>query len=245
MNDVKHPKLYRGKPIFRYFDPERPGAITAEYTPSILSSDFANEAHDLGQCRRARAHWIHVDIMDGHFVPNITFGPPVLKKFTAAEPGLFYDTHLMIDEPMRYAEHFVKAGADLVNIHAETVGQLRRSIRAIKKLGVLAGVTIKPRTPLKTIVNVLDEVDMVLIMTVEPGFGGQGLIPRTLNKVRELNLIRTQERLPLRIQVDGGINAETAALAVAAGADVLVAGNAVFAGGDIAGNLKKLRESLK
>lgn len=236
-------KTFQGKPLFLPFD-HKAAKPRIDITPSILSSDFAEEAKELGRCRRAKARWIHVDIMDGHFVPNLTFGPPVLAKWTAAEPNLFYDTHLMIENPLQYAEEFVKAGSDLITFHVETTGQPRRTLRRIKKMGVKVGVTIKPRTPIKTITSILDEVDMVLVMTVEPGFGGQGLIASTLNKVRELAMIRREEQLPFRLQVDGGINVETAVVAAAAGADVLVAGNAVFKGGDIAGNLKMIRGSL-
>lgn len=213
-------------------------------TPSLLSSDFAHEADELARCRRARARWIHVDVMDGHFVPNITLGPPLLKKWVASAPDLFYDAHLMIMKPMEFAPKFAEAGAGLINIHIETTSQPRRDLRALRRLGVKVGVTIKPKTPIKTILDVLDEVDMVLVMTVEPGFGGQEMIPKTINKVRELDLFRRREGLGFRLQVDGGINVETAPVAVAAGADVLVAGNAVFAGGDVRGNLKRMREAL-
>jgi ribulose-phosphate 3-epimerase len=182
--------------------------------------------------------------MDGHFVPNITLGPPVLKKWVAAAPDLFYDTHLMIERPMEFAEAFAEAGSSLLTIHIETLARPRRDLRAIRRLGLKAGVTIRPKTPVKAILEILDEVDMVLVMTVEPGFGGQAMIPKTLNKVRELDLIRRREGLPFRLEVDGGINVETAPVAVAAGADVLVAGNAVFEKGDVRGNLKALRESL-
>ncbi len=230
-------------PIFVPYDPNTAG-VPVVIAPSLLSSDFAWAARELARCRRAGARWLHVDIMDGHFVPNITFGPPVLKKWVAAEPDLFYDTHLMIEHPMQYAERFVEAGSGLITIHVETVGRPRRELRALRRLGVKAGVVIKPRTPVREIQSLLDEVDLVLVMTVEPGFGGQALIPSTLNKVRELDLIRRRESLPFRLQVDGGINAETAEMAVAAGADVLVAGNAVFANGDIAGNLRALRQAL-
>ena len=228
--------------IFRPRDPKANGAPALVIAPSLLSSDFANAAHELARCRRAKAHWVHVDVMDGHFVPNITLGPPVLKKWHAAEPGLLYDTHLMIEEPMRYAEAFVEAGAGVLTLHIETLTRPRRDLRAVKKMGVRVGLTLKPKTPVREIDELLGEVDMVLVMTVEPGFGGQEMIPKTLNKVRELDLIRRERGLRFRLQVDGGVNAQTAAMAVAAGADVLVAGNAVFADGDVAGNIKKLRE---
>ena len=212
--------------------------------PSLLSSDFAHAARELARCRQARATWVHVDVMDGHFVPNITLGPPVLKKWSAAAPDLFYDTHLMIARPMEFAEPFAAAGANLLTLHIETLTRPRRDLRAVRKLGVKVGVTLRPKTPLQEILSILDEVDLVLVMTVEPGFGGQELIPKTLNSVRELDLIRRREKLKFRLEVDGGINPHTAAVAVAAGADVLVAGHAVFDGGEIRGNIKKLREAI-
>ncbi|MEN6627629.1 MAG: ribulose-phosphate 3-epimerase [Candidatus Sumerlaeia bacterium] len=229
--------------IFEPFVAEPGKRIPIVIAPSLLSSDFANAAAELARCRRARARWMHVDVMDGHFVPNLTLGPPILAKWSAAEPGLFYDAHLMIDNPMEYAEAFVKAGAGSLTVHIETLSRPRRDLRAIKKLGCKVGVSLKPRTPLSDILPFLDDVDMVLVMTVEPGFGGQALIPGTLNKVRELDLARRKRALPFRLQVDGGINAQTAPLAVAAGADVLVAGNAVFnRDATIAENVRKLRE---
>jgi ribulose-phosphate 3-epimerase len=183
--------------------------------------------------------------MDGHFVPNITLGPPILKKWSAAVPDCFYDTHLMIEKPLEYAEAFAKAGASLINAHIETLTRPKRDLRAIGRLGVLVGVTIKPKTPVKALAEVLEEVDMVLVMTVEPGFGGQAMIPKTLTKVRELDLLRRKEGLKFRLEVDGGVNLETIGLVAAAGADAIVAGNAVFQGGDIRGNLKALRAAYK
>ena len=226
------------------FDPAVETRPKVVITPSLLSSDFAHEATELAKCRRAKAGWIHVDVMDGHFVPNITLGPPILKAWSQSAPDLFYDAHLMIMKPLQYAEDFVKAGAGLINMHAEVSDRLKRDLRTIKRMGVKVGVTIKPKTLVKAIADVLGEVDLVLVMTVEPGFGGQALIPQTLNKIRELDLIRRQEKLTFRLQADGGINIETAPIVAAAGADVLVAGNAVFAGGDIRGNLKAMRLAL-
>jgi ribulose-phosphate 3-epimerase len=210
----------------------------------MLSSDFANAARELAHCRRAGARWVHIDVMDGHFVPNITLGPPLLKKWVESAPDLFYDAHLMIEKPMAYAEAFVEAGARLVTIHIETTNRPRRDLTAIREMGARVGITIKPKTPVKAIAPYLDEVDMVLVMTVEPGFGGQELIPKTLNKVRELDLLRRSEGLSFRLQVDGGIDSKTAPLAVAAGADTLVAGSAVFSGGKIRENIKAIRAAI-
>ena len=191
------------KPIFLPFDSSNGAKSRLDIAPSVLSSDFAWEASELAKCRRAKAQWVHIDIMDGHFVPNITFGPPILKKWTAAEPNMFYDTHLMIEKPMQYAEDFVKAGSDLIMIHIETTNRPRRDLRAIKRMGAKVGLTLRPKTPLKDLLPFLDELDMVLVMTVEPGFGGQSMIAKMLNKVRELDLIRRKEKLPFRLQVDG------------------------------------------
>lgn len=226
---------------------ERNGrAAEAIIAPSILSANFASMAQDLAKCRRAKAGWIHVDIMDGHFVPNITFGPPLLKSWKAAEPDLLYDTHLMIENPMSLAGAFRDAGSDILTIHVEATDNPLRDLRAIKRLGAKAGISIKPGTPVRSIKDCLTEADLVLVMTVEPGFGGQALIPKTLNKVRELDLLRQEQGFHFILEVDGGINAKTTSLAVAAGADVLVAGSAVFGGGaTTAENLKALRAQIR
>lgn len=239
------PASRKPRPIYEPYRPGNGKSPPVVIAPSMLSSDFSNAARELGKCRRARTPWVHIDVMDGHFVPNITLGPPVLKKWRAAEPELFYDTHLMIENPMQYAEAFAEAGSGLINIHIEVTNRPRRDLRALARLGVKVGVTIKPRTAVKAIREILDEVDLVLVMTVEPGFGGQEMIPKALNKVRELDLIRRQEGLPFRLEVDGGINLETAPIAVAAGADVLVAGSTVFRDGAVQDNVRALREALK
>jgi ribulose-phosphate 3-epimerase len=224
------------------FDGARP---PVEIAPSILSADFSALARDLAKCRRARATWIHVDVMDGRFVPNITIGPPVVRALHAAEPSLFYDTHLMIEEPMRLVESFRDAGSGMITIHAEASENVRRDLQRIQRLGVRAGVSIKPATPVKAIEDCLPVADLVLVMTVEPGFGGQALIDKTLTKVRELDKARFRNGYNYRLQVDGGINARTAPIAVAAGADLLVAGSAVFSEkGTVAENIRALREAV-
>jgi ribulose-phosphate 3-epimerase len=217
----------------------------AVVAPSILSADFARMGEELARCRRAKATWIHIDVMDGHFVPNLTFGPPLVKCWRQAEPKLLFDTHLMVENPMSLAADFREAGSDILTIHIEASENPLRDLKAIKRLGARAGISIKPGTPVRALKDCLAEADLVLVMTVEPGFGGQALIPKTLNKVRELDLLRREQGFQFTLQVDGGINLKTASLAVAAGADVLVAGSAVFGGGaSIAENLKALREQI-
>ena len=212
--------------------------------PSILSADFADLKGELRRCLRARCSWIHVDVMDGHFVPNLTIGPLVVEALRKVSKQLFLDAHLMIEKPLQYAEAFAQAGAQLITIHQETVGSVRRALRHIKQLGVMAGLSIKPRTSVAAIEPFLDEIDLALVMTVEPGFGGQELIPATLNKVRRLALQREESNLSFHIQVDGGINAETAPLATAAGANVLVAGSFIFDGMSVEQNVERLYGSL-
>lgn len=216
-----------------------------DFTPSILSADFGAMNQELARCRRARARWIHIDVMDGHFVPNLTLGPPLIRRWREAEPDLFFDTHLMIEEPMRWAERFQEAGSQLITFHVEAVNNAKQGMKTLRRMGLKAGISIKPATPVRAIRDCLELADLILVMTVEPGFGGQALIPKALNKVRELDLLRREHGLPFRLQVDGGITKKTAPLAVAAGADVLVAGTAVFGGGPtVAENLKTLRETI-
>lgn len=211
--------------------------------PSILAANFADLTTDLKKMMRAKCYWAHLDVMDGHFVPNITFGPPAVKSIRGVSTRLFLDAHLMIAEPMKFLDPFADAGADLITFHAETVQDyMAKAVKAIRDKGVQPGLSIKPNTPVSLIEPVLADLDLVLVMTVEPGFGGQGLISNTLNKVRELNRIRAEKNLQFLIQVDGGINTKTAGLATAAGANVLVAGTAVFGTGGPAQNIQKLSQ---
>ena len=202
-----------------------------EIAPSILSADFADLKSELRRVERAGCRWIHLDVMDGHFVPNLTFGPPVVAALRKVSRKLFLDAHLMIEEPWKMVGDFAKAGVQLITVHAETCPDLPKVIRQLRRLRVQVGVSIRPKTSVQQLDDALGLVDLVLIMTVEPGAGGQELIPSTLNKVRRLELRRQRHGLNYRLQVDGGINVETAPLAVAAGADVLVVGTAIFADG--------------
>ena len=195
--------------------------------PSILSADFSHLAEELEDIEKAGADMVHLDVMDGHFVPNITFGMPVIANLRQRS-ALEFDVHLMIEEPIRYIEAFKKAGADLITVHAEACKDVKATLEAIEKAEVLAGLSIRPGTPFSAIAEYLPHCDVLLIMTVEPGKGGQALIPETLDKVREARKYIEENRLFTRIEVDGGINPETAKAAVDAGAQILVAGSSVF-----------------
>jgi len=222
------------------------GHRKAIVAPSILSADFSQLKTEISRAKRAGCNWIHVDIMDGHFVPNLTIGPPVVASIKKHFKTLLFDTHLMIEDPLKFAGDFRNAGANNITIHYEAAGEESpKIIRKIKRLGATTGLSIKPKTPITAIEHLLDKVNLILVMTVEPGFGGQELISSTLSKVRSLDLIRQERNLDFLIQVDGGINPKTTPVTVAAGAQVLVAGNSVFGDGRVAENISALNKGIR
>ena len=208
--------------------------------PSILSADFAALGDDVNKVLLAGGDWVHIDVMDGVFVPNISLGLPVVKSLRKVCDG-FFDVHLMIDEPTRFLQDYKNCGADIVTVHAEACKHLHRTIAAIKELGMKAGVALNPATPLSVIDYVLEDVDMVLIMSVNPGFGGQKFIPSSLRKIAETRKLLNSRGLQTDIQVDGGVTLANAAEIIRAGANVLVAGSAVFKG-DKTENVKAFRK---
>jgi len=207
---------------------KRPRRREIIISPSLLSSDFGRLAEELSALEEAGLSWVHWDVMDGRFVPNITFGPPVVKRLRKAASGLFFDVHLMIVEPEKYIEAFVDAGADLVCVHAEATVHLERAVAEIARLGAKPAVALNPHTPIESVRWLLPELEMVLLMSVNPGFGGQKFIPFVLDKVRELSAMRDKAAPGMKIQIDGGVDPGNIGALVAAGADVLVSGSAFF-----------------
>jgi ribulose-phosphate 3-epimerase len=212
--------------------------------PSILLADFSNLLVDVKAVEDAGVEYLHVDVMDGHFVPNISFGAPVLKALKG-KTNLFVDVHLMIENPDQYIADFVDAGADSIGVHVEATRHLHRTIQLIKSYGVQAAVTLNPATPLSSIEEILEDVDMVLLMSVNPGFGGQSYIPQTTAKIKRLRKMIDERGLDVAIQVDGGIKLSNAKEVVKAGADILVAGSAIFNSESIVETVHAFREVVK
>lgn len=208
--------------------------------PSILSADFSQLATEIVKIEKAGADWVHIDVMDGHFVPNLTFGAPVVAAIRKVTK-LPFDVHLMVTNPQDLIKPFVQAGADIITVHAETAPHLHRLIQTIKEYGKKAGVSLNPSTPLSVVEEVLDEVDMILIMSVNPGYGGQKFISGAVDKIARLKSQIAERNLTVDIEVDGGINAVTARQVVAAGANILVAGSAVYGAADMTQAIKDIR----
>ncbi|MBE5922119.1 MAG: ribulose-phosphate 3-epimerase [Lachnospiraceae bacterium] len=210
-------------------------------SPSILASDFANLGAQVHEALDAGADYVHIDVMDGVFVPNISFGLPIISSLRKACPDAFFDVHLMIVEPERYIERFAKAGASMITIHVEACEPLRETVLKIRELGCKAGVVLKPGTPISSLENVLEYVDMVLLMTVEPGFGGQSYMDSCTQKIADLRKVVKERDLDVDIEVDGGIKISNVKTVLDAGANVIVVGSGVF-GGDIAKNVTTFKE---
>jgi ribulose-phosphate 3-epimerase len=215
---------------------------TVDIAPSILSADFSRLSEEIQAVERGGATILHVDVMDGHFVPNITVGFPVVKSLAGAT-HLPIDAHLMIEEPGKYAQQFVEAGAKMVSVHVEADAHLHRTLASIKGAGALAGVVINPATPVESLTEALSFADYVLVMSVNPGFGGQKFIGTSVDKVRRLRQMIDERRLDIRIEIDGGIDVDNIASVVAAGAEIIVAGSAIFGADDPEVAVRGLREA--
>ena len=208
--------------------------------PSLLSANFLNLQKDCDMLNQSQADWYHLDVMDGRFVPNISFGPMIVEFFRKATDK-YCDVHLMIEEPEKYAEAFKKAGADNLTVHIEACKHLHRNIQQIKALNMNAGVAINPHTPIDSLKDIIKDIDLVCIMSVNPGFGGQSFIPHTIDKIKQLKSMINELHLNVKIEIDGGVTLDNASSIIAAGADVLVAGNTVFKSENPMATIEKLK----
>ncbi len=214
-------------------------AQNIKISPSILSADFSILGDEIKSLEKAGADLIHIDVMDGHFVPNITMGPPIIKQIRKCTK-LPFDVHLMISPVEKYIKAFANAGSDIITLHPEATDNLKRAVQTVKSFGKKAGVSLNPKTPISALMDVINDIDLILIMSVNPGFAGQSFMGEVLPKVTELRKMINDKKLKIDIEIDGGINFETAALAVKAGANILVSGTTIFSG-SLKDNIQKLR----